>query len=206
MRLNLFPKDRRFYELFSATMEKVVKAAEALHDLLTTYTDVVEKARRIKEIEHECDSLTHEIVRTVNQCFVTPIDREDIYALASAMDDVVDFIEATADSLALFNVNQTNSAMIAMSQILVQMTKALKEAIDQLHTFKNLSIHWIEVHRLENRADDTYRKAIALLFQDHVHDPVDILKWKEIYDIVEEATDKCEDVANVIQSIVIKHA
>jgi len=206
MKLNLFPKDKIFYELFSCAMERMVKASELLHGLLMDYSDPVSKAKAIKDVEHECDNLTHEIAQRVNQSFVTPIDREDIYALASAMDDVVDLIEAASDSLVLFSVNQPNTAMIALSEILTKMTKELKLAVDKLQTFKDIAPHWIEAHSYENLADDTYRKAIALLFQDHSRDPLEIIKLKEIYDILEMATDKAEDVATVIQNIVIKHS
>lgn len=206
MKLNLFPKDKHFYEMFSQMMENAVKAAEGLLDLLTNFTDVVEKAKRIKQIEHDCDGLTHEITRTVNQSFVTPIDREDIYALASAMDDVVDLTEAVSDAIVLYSVRETNAALIALAEILLKMTRELKKAIDKLQSFKDLAPYWIEVHTLENQADDIYRKAISLLFADHVHDTLDILKWKEIYDIMEGATDKAEDVAKVIQNIYIKHS
>ncbi|MCR4428566.1 MAG: DUF47 family protein [Caldiserica bacterium] len=206
MKLNLFPKDKIFYELFSSTMEKMVQASQLLHDLFTDYTDAVFKAKEIKEVEHECDNLTHQIAQKVNQSFVTPIDREDIYALASAMDDVIDLIEATSDSLVLFSVSQPNTTMIALSEILVKMTQELKLAVDKLPTFKGIAPHWIEVHSYENQADDTYRKAISLLFQDHSRDPIEIIKLKEIYDILEAATDKAEDVATVLQNIVIKHS
>lgn len=206
MKLNLFPKDKIFYDLFSQTMEKMEQASQLLHDLFTDYTDSVFKAKAIKEVEHECDNLTHQIAQQVNQSFVTPIDREDIYALASAMDDVIDLIEATSDSLVLFSVNQPNTTMIALSEILVKMVKELKLAVDKLPTFKGIAPHWIEVHSYENQADDTYRKAISLLFQDHSRDPIEIIKLKEIYDILEAATDKAEDVATVLQNIVIKHS
>jgi predicted phosphate transport protein (TIGR00153 family) len=206
MKLNLFPRDTKFFDLFSATMTKAVRAVELLLDLMVDFTSVVEKSRRIKEIEHECDTLGHEVNRLVNQSFVTPIDREDIYALAASMDDVVDFTEAVADSVVLYSLHQPNAAMIAMTETLLRTVKVLKQAVDLLPHYQKLAPYWIEVHSLENEGDDTYRKAIALLFADSKGNPLEILKLKEIYDMLEEALDKCEDVADVIQNIVIKNA
>jgi len=206
MKLNLFPRDTKFFDLFSATMAKAVNAVELLLDLMVDFNSVVEKSRRIKEIEHECDSLSHEVNRLVNQSFVTPIDREDIYALAASMDDVVDFTEAVADSVVLYSLHQPNSAMIAMTETLLRTVKVVKQAVDLLPHYQKLAPYWIEVHSLENEGDDTYRKAIALLFADSKGNPLEILKLKEIYDMLEEALDKCEDVADVIQNIVIKNA
>lgn len=206
MKLNIFPKDRAFYNLFSSAAKKMKDSAQLLKDLMIDYNDPVSKAKAIKEIEHECDNLTHQMAQEANRSFVTPIDREDIYALASAMDDVVDLIEATADGMVLFSIDQPNAAMIALTDILVQLTEELEQAIDKLETFKGISLHWIEAHRLENLADDTYRKAISLLFQDEEKPPLEVIKFKEIYDILEEATDKGEDVAMVIQNIVIKNS
>lgn len=206
MKLNLFSRDTKFFDLFSATMAKAVKAVELLLDLMVDFNSVVEKSRRIKEIEHECDTLSHEVNRLVNQSFVTPIDREDIYALAASMDDVVDFTEAVADSVVLYSLHQPNAAMIAMTETLLRTVNVLKQAVDLLPHFQKLAPYWIEVHSLENEGDDTYRKAIALLFADSKGNPLEILKLKEIYDMLEEALDKCEDVADVIQNIVIKNA
>jgi predicted phosphate transport protein (TIGR00153 family) len=206
MKLNLFPRDTKFFGLFSATMTKAVTAVELLLDLMVDFNSVVEKSRRIKEIEHECDTLSHEVNRQVNQSFVTPIDREDIYALAASMDDVVDYTEAVADSVVLYSLHQPNAAMIAMTETLLKTVKVLKQAVDLLPNYQKLAPYWIEVHSLENEGDDTYRKAIALLFADSKGNPLEILKLKEIYDMLEEALDKCEDVADVIQNIVIKNA
>ncbi|MCX5971123.1 MAG: DUF47 family protein [Coprothermobacterota bacterium] len=206
MKLNLFPRDTKFFDLFSATMAKAVTAVELLLDLMVDFNSVVEKSRRIKEIEHECDTLSHEVNRLVNQSFVTPIDREDIYALAASMDDIVDYTEAVADSAVLYSLHQPNAAMIAMTETLLRTVKVLKQAVDLLPHFQKLAPYWIEVHSLENEGDNTYRKAIALLFADSKGNPLEILKLKEIYDMLEEALDKCEDVADVIQNIVIKNA
>jgi predicted phosphate transport protein (TIGR00153 family) len=206
MKLNLFPRDMKFFELFSRTMGQAVRAAELLLDLLVDFTNVVEKSRRIKEIEHDCDNLNHEVNRMVNQSFVTPIDREDIYALTASMDDVVDYTEGVADAMVLYSLPKPNTAMIAMADTLLKTVKVLKQAVDLLPNFQKLAPYWIEVHSLENEGDDTYRKAIALLFADEKANAVVLLKWKEIYDMLEESLDKCEDVADVVQNIVIKNA
>ncbi len=182
-----------FYDLFKQDIANAVKAAEAMQDMAYHYTDIVEKARAIKAIEHDGDTITHEIIRTLNKTFVTPFDREDIYALCTSVDDVVDLIEATADACVLYQ------------DILVLAVKELQKAFDKLSTLSGLDEHWIEANSLENQADQVYRRAIGELFSNG-RDAADIVRWKGVYDLLEDANDKCEDVANIIETITIKHA
>lgn len=194
-----------FYDLFKQDIANAVKAAEALQDMAYNYTDIVGKARAIKDIEHDGDTITHEVIRTLNKTFVTPFDREDIYALCTSVDDVVDLIEATADACVLYQVKEPTEHLKEGCDILVLAVKELQKAFDKLNSFSGLEVFWIEANSLENQADQVYRRAIGELFSDG-RDAADIVRWKGVYDLLEDANDKCEDVANIIENIVIKHA
>jgi predicted phosphate transport protein (TIGR00153 family) len=194
-----------FYDLFKEDIANAVKAAEALRDMAYDYANVAEKARAIKAIEHDGDTITHEIIRTLNKTFVTPFDREDIYALCTSADDVVDLIEACADACVLYQVKAPTKYMQQGCDILVLAVKELQKAFAKLSSFNGLDIHWIESNSLENQADQIYRRAIGELFGNG-HDASDILRWKGVYDLLEDANDKCEDIANIIERITIKHA
>jgi len=194
-----------FYDLFKEDIANAVKAAAALKDMANDYTNIVEKARAIKSIEHDGDTITHEIIKTLNKTFVTPFDREDIYALCTNVDDVVDLIEAVADACVLYQVKSPTEHLRKGVDILLLAVKELQKAFEKLSSFSGLDVHWIEANSLENQADQVYRKAIGELFSNG-HDATDILRWKGVYDLLEDANDKCEDIANVIESITIKHA
>jgi predicted phosphate transport protein (TIGR00153 family) len=204
-RFSLVPQEMAFYDLFKQDIANALKAAEALREMAADYTDIVEKARAIKLIEHDGDTITHEIIKTLNKTFVTPFDREDIYALCTNVDDVVDLIEAVADACVLYQVKSPTEHLQKGVDILVLAVKELQKAFDKLSTFSGLDVHWIEANSLENQADQIYRAAIGELFSNG-HDACDILRWKGVYDLLEDANDKCEDIANVIESITIKHA
>ncbi|HLQ32545.1 MAG TPA: DUF47 family protein [Chloroflexota bacterium] len=204
-RLSLLPRQMVFYDLFKQDIANAVKAAEAMQDMAYHYTDIVEKARAIKAIEHDGDTITHEIIRTLNKTFVTPFDREDIYALCTSVDDVVDLIEATADACVLYQVKAPTEHLQQGCDILVLAVKELQKAFDKLSTLSGLDEHWIEANSLENQADQVYRRAIGELFSNG-RDAADIVRWKGVYDLLEDANDKCEDVANIIETITIKHA
>ncbi len=204
-RFSLVPQEMVFYDLFKRDIANALKAAEAMQNLAYEFTNIEDKARAIKAIEHDGDTITHEIIQIVNKTFVTPFDREDIYALSTAIDDIVDLIEATADVCVLYQVTHSTEPLQQGSDILVMAVKELQKAIEKLHTFSGLSEHWIEANRLENQADQIYRRAIAELFSNS-KDAVNIVRWKGVYDLLEDSIDKCEDVANIIESITIKHA
>ena len=204
-RFSLVPQEMVFYDLFKEDIANAVKAAAALKDMANDYTNIVEKARAIKSIEHDGDTITHEIIKTLNKTFVTPFDREDIYALCTNVDDVVDLIEAVADACVLYQVKSPTEHLRKGVDILLLAVKELQKAFEKLSSFSGLDVHWIEANSLEHQADQVYRKAIGELFSNG-HDATDILRWKGVYDLLEDANDKCEDVANVIESITIKHA
>ncbi len=204
-RLSLFPREMVFFDYFKEDIANALKAAEALRAMVYDYTDIKEKARGIKAIEHDGDTITHQIIHTLNKTFVTPFDREDIYDLTTSVDDVVDLIEATADACVLYQVKEPSSFLQAGVDTLVLAVRELQKAFDKLSSYKGLAEHWIEANRLENQADQIYRQAVAELFSNG-HDAVEILRWKGVYDLLEDANDKCEDVANIIETITIKHA
>ncbi|MEA2682651.1 MAG: uncharacterized protein QOK05_979 [Chloroflexota bacterium] len=205
MRLNLLPRERRFYELFDRNSDNIVSAAGLLEELLRTPASPEGRQERISELEHEADEITHEIVRSLNRVFVTPFDREDIYALASGMDDILDFIKEVSDKHSLYDVRESAPAAVELGALLVQSTQQLKEAIVKLESLKGIESHWIEVNRIENQGDQVSRKAISELFRGGT-DPIHVMKMKDVYDGLEDALDRCEDVANVIENIVIKNA
>jgi len=204
-RFSLVPQEESFYELFKQDIANAVKAAVALQDMAHNYTAIEDKARAIKAIEHDGDTITHEIIKTLNQTFVTPFDREDIYALCTSVDDIVDLIEATADACVLYKVKESTEHLQKGADILVLAVQELQKAINKLSKFRGLEEHWIEANSLENQADQVYRQAVGELFANS-HDAADILRWKGVYDLLEDANDKCEDVANIIETITIKHA
>ena len=206
MRFRFIPREERFFELFSAAAENVVKGAGLLLDLVT-HPDRAETLRRqIEEVEHEGDITTHEIADRLNRTFVTPFDHEDIHALAGALDDVLDDIEATADRMYLYEAGPPSEEMVHLVTVLAEATSAVQKAVNGLSDMKNarrILDYCIEIHRLENIGDENSRLALAKLFRGS--DAIHALKWKEIYDHVEDALDKCEDVASIVEGIVVKH-
>ncbi|MFN2462625.1 MAG: DUF47 domain-containing protein [Candidatus Dormibacteria bacterium] len=205
MRLNFMPRERRFYRLFDQNAANVVLAAEALVAVLQNPAAATALQDRISALEHEADEITHEIARSINKTFVTPFDREDIYALSSGIDDVLDFIKEVSDKQSLYDITTASPAAVDLARLLVSATGALRDAIGKLESLKDLEGHWIEVNRLENQADQASRKAISDLFRSGT-DPINVMKMKDVYDTLEDALDRCEDVANVIENIVIKNA
>lgn len=206
MRLRFIPREERFFELFDEQARNIVKGAELLADLVSDHARTAELCSQIEEVEHEGDITTHEIADRLNRTFVTPFDHEDIHALAGRMDDVLDNIEATADRMFLYEAGEPAPEMLNLADILLDAVKVLQKAVGGLSDMKNarrILDYCIEIHRLENVGDDQSRRALANLFQGS--DALHALKWKEIYDHVEEAIDKCEDVASILEGIVVKH-
>ncbi|MDP2277413.1 MAG: DUF47 family protein [Nitrospirota bacterium] len=205
--MRFFPKEIDFFEIFDRAALNVTKAATLLVSLMENFDNVDARAKEIYEVEQDGDMLTHEIMKKLNKTFITPIDREDLHALASSLDDVLDLIWASVDRLAVFKVTEPTKEAIAMSKDLLATAEVIHKAIQKLKE-KNYSYvqeYCIEINRLENRVDRTFRDALGALFND-VKDPILIIKWKEIYEHLEDAADKCEDVANVLEAIVLKHA
>jgi uncharacterized protein len=201
-------KDEIFYDLFVNTAELTCEAARRLDDLANNYVDIDAKIDAIEEIEHQCDQNIHDIIKQLNKSFITPIDREDIYAIAKEIDNITDAIEASAHRLRMFNVKTIPDDAKQLSHMIVLCTKELKDLMCELKNMKTSQVlpqKIIEVNRLENEGDDLYRLAIAHLFtngQDTIH----VIKWKEIYEFLENTLDACEDVANIIDGVVMKNA
>lgn len=205
LRLRLIPRDERFYDLFVEDAANVLGGARQLEAMLRTYDEPAARAAEIRATEHRGDEISHDIGHRLEATFVTPFDREDIYALISGLDDILDFIEEVADTFVLYRVDAPTATAVEQASIIVKQVELLHQALSHLHGFKGLDTYWIEVHRLENEGDRIVRAAIAGLFSDD-KDPINLVKWKEIYGLLEETIDKAEDVANIIERIVIKHS
>jgi uncharacterized protein len=203
LRLRLVPREESFFDLFEDMAKKVQQGAEELLDLLKDYTDVDRKAGRVLDIEHEGDELTHEVIRRLNTTFITPFDREDIHRLASSMDDVLDHIEAAAEYLQLHRIEEPLRQMIDLAETLTQAARITAESMPRLRRMKDMENYWIEINRLENEGDRSYRRTIAELFSGDYR-AMDVLKWKDICEEIEQGIDRLEDVANTIESIVLK--
>jgi len=199
------PHDGDFFVLFQKQAENIVVGAQAFVGMLEHYTGVPEQVQRIKAIEHNGDEITHQIFRKLNQTFITPFDREDIHELCSTMDDVIDLIDAAASRFVLYRVNEVRTGTIELCKVLTAATTELKEAIYAMESPDKALHRVIEINRLENESDRICRTLIAQLFEEETN-PVQIIKWKEIFEVIETAVDKCEDVSNVIESVILKNA
>jgi predicted phosphate transport protein (TIGR00153 family) len=205
VRFRLIPRDDRFFELFVEDAANVLNGARQLEAMLRTYDQPESRAAEIRASEHRGAEISHEIGHRLEATFVTPFDREDIYALISALDDVLDLIEESADTFVLYRVEAPTSTAVEQAAIIVRQAEIIHEALVHLQGFKGLDQYWIEVHRLENEGDQLVRGAIARLFDEDA-DPLNVLKWKDIYGLLEATIDKAEDAANIIERITIKHA
>ncbi len=205
--MKIFPKEVDFFEIFDRASLNVTKAASLLVALMENFDNIDARAKEIYEVEQEGDILTHEIMKKLNKTFITPIDREDLYALSSRLDDVLDLIWSAADRIAVFKVRETTREAISMSKDLLTTTEAIHRAIRKLKEkkYSHVQEYCIEINRLENTVDRDFRDALGKMF-DEMKDPILIIKWKEIYEHLEDASDRCEDVANVLEAIVLKYA
>ncbi len=206
MAFSIFPQNDRFYELFARSASTVRHAAQQLLGMVQEFSEIEAKAERLKQTESEGDAITHEIIDCLNSSFITPIDREDIYALAGKLDDVLDEIEGVGSRLYLFNVQRPTPECAELVGIVVQAATVIEQVVTNLKKMKGLDPLLVEIHRLENQADQIGRAVVAKLFHDGSSDVVGLIKWKEIYSRLEHTTDRCQDVANVIQDIVVKNA
>ncbi len=202
-RLRLIPREESFFDLFEELARKVAQGADALLDLLQNYSDLDRKSGLVVDIEHEGDELTHEVMRRLNTSFITPFDREDIHRLASNLDDVLDHIEAAAEYLQLHKIQEPLPQMVQLCQTLAAAARHTASAMPGLRKMKNLETYWIEINRLENEGDRSYRRTIAHLFSGD-YKAMDVLKWKDIIEEIETAIDRLEDVANTVEGIVLK--
>jgi uncharacterized protein len=201
----LAPRDREFFDLFEEAGRNILRASELLDQMLRDYPDHADLARDILICEQEGDRITHDIIRRLNKTFVTPIDREDVYALASALDDIVDFVEEVADYLGLYKIEAPMEQAQRLAQILREASRAVAECMPRLRGFQDISHYTIEINRLENDGDRVTREAVAALFEGGI-DPMVVIRWKDIYERLEEAIDSTERVANILEGIVLKNA
>lgn len=205
MAFRLLPREDEYFTLFSQMTAKMQEASNALVELTQGSSDNFETVvKRIKDAEHACDSITHEITTKLNKSFITPFDREDIYALSVALDDVLDYIDAGARAIIMYNIKEITEHAKHLAKVIQALTIEINSAVSMLSKPVNLNQHIVEIHRLENEADDVYFRAIGELFQNST-DPIELIKWKELYEILENGTDRCESVANIIESIMLKH-
>jgi uncharacterized protein len=205
LRLRLVPRDESFFELFVQQAKNVEAGARVLLDLITQFDDVPARARKLRDLEHEGDEMTHEIMRRLNTVFVTPLDHEDIHELASRLDDVLDHMEAAADLFVLHKIDEPLPQMAIQADVLLRATTTLREALEKLPKYKELGPFWIEIDRLENEGDRVYRQAVADLFGGD-HRALDVLKLRDVCDEMERAIDKVEDLSDVLETIALKHA
>ncbi len=199
------PREREFFDLFEEAGANIVRATELLEKMLEQWPDHGELGRDILVCEQEGDRITHDIIQRLNSTFVTPIDREDIYALASALDDIVDFVEEVSDFLVLYRIEAPMDQALELARILHQSARALAGAIPRLRKFEDIDHFTIEVNRLENDGDRVVRQALASLFVQGI-DPMLVIRWKDIFERLEDAIDAAEHVANILEGIVIKNS
>jgi predicted phosphate transport protein (TIGR00153 family) len=198
------PKDREFFDLFEEAAGNIVRAADLLDQMLATFPERASLARDILVCEQEGDRITHDIIKRLNQTFVTPIDREDIYELASALDDIVDYTEEVADYLGVYKIEAPMAQAQQLAHILLEATRQVAGAMPRMRTFKDISHYTVEIHRLENDGDRVTREAMGALFDTGI-DPMVVIRWKDLYERLEDAIDSTERVANILEGIVIKN-
>jgi uncharacterized protein len=200
----LIPREEKFFTDFQALADELRRGASLLEEMLAPEHPIWAKADEIKEVEHKCDSLTHEIIQRLNRTFVTPLDREDIHALARSLDDVMDAIDDSAALVRLYRLDRVREGTRELAQIITACAREIHPALEALEQGKGLITHAVEINRLENEADRVHQQAVRELF-DSERDPIAIMKWKETLDFLELATDRCEDVANVLEGVMVKH-
>ena len=205
MAFSLLPREDEYFVFFSQMTEKIQDASDILVEMLNgTQENFATNAKRIKDAEHACDELGHQITIKLNKSFITPFDREDIYTLSVALDDVCDYIDAGARAIMMYDIHEINDYARNFARVIQSLARELNSAVSLLKKPDGMSRHIVEIHRLENEADEIYFRAIGELFK-QATDPIALIKWKELYEILENATDRCESVANIIESIILKH-
>ncbi len=202
----LTPKDDKFFAMFREMTWNIIEGAELLKEMLDNYHDPVGSQIRIKEVEHKGDSITHEIIKKLNKSFVTPLEREDIYALSGALDDILDLIDATAQRFVMYNVEKPTPQAKELAFLILKACQVISKGVSHLGgKMEHISECCVDVNSLENESDRVCREAISQLFHEE-KDPIQLIKWKEIYETLEKAVDKCEDAANILESVVLKNA
>jgi hypothetical protein len=204
VRFNLFPKDEQFFDLYGKMAAEIQAASLLLEQLLATDPPDIAKVEPIRDAEHRCDALTHDAIQRLHRTFITPFDREDLYALATTLDTVMDAIDHTASLVRLYKIQVVRPGARELGRTVSASAERMRMALEALATKKPVNPHAVEINRLENEADRVYQEAVRTLF-DTETDAIVIIKWKEVYDNLERITDCCEDVANVIEGVVVKH-
>lgn len=205
MRLPFIPREEKFFDLFVDDAKNVLAGARLLEEFFRSYDQRERLANQLRDLERTGDGISHDIGNKLEHTFVTPFDREDIHQLISRLDDVLDFIEEVADTCILYKIDKPTETAAQQAQIIAKQCEEILRALEKLNGFKNVGPHWIEIHRLENEGDLIVRRAMADLFTNGA-DPMEVIKWKDMYALLEDTIDSCEDVANVIERIVVKHA
>ena len=204
MAFSFLPKEDQYFSLFSEMTAKIQEAAGLLVELLKGPDENFDAlSKKIKSVEHECDEITHNVTIKLNKSFITPFDREDIYTLSVALDDVCDYIDAAARAVVMYNIHESDPFAVELAVVLQKQAAEIHGAVSHLKTAKGMEQNLLDIQRLENDADEVYFRAMAALFKNS--DAVKIIKWKELYEILENGTDRCESVGNIIESIVLKH-
>jgi len=201
---SLIPRDNSFFVMFSAMSDNLIAGARALVDLFANYRDVDKQIEQIHRIEREGDELTHAILTKLNQTFITPFDREGIHELASKLDDVLDFINAAGARIVMYQISAPPPAAGELANIILMQSQEMQKAVSLMQKNGNILVHCVEINRLENEADQVSQQAIARLFECE-KDPINLIKIKELLEFLERATDKAEDVANVLETVVLKN-
>jgi predicted phosphate transport protein (TIGR00153 family) len=207
MKFSLVPTDRRFFDLLRRSAATLVQGAEALEDFFANYEHAEIKAERIRELEHEADFITHEVMAQLHKTFITPIDREDIANLIQRMDDVMDYMEEASTAMRIYHIQRARPRAVEVARLMPPMTRLLEKAIQYLADgdLKAILPLTVEINSLENQADTIFRAAMSELFEEEAN-PAEIIKWREVYSDLESATDSAEDVANVLEGVVLKYA
>jgi uncharacterized protein len=203
--LNLLPRDEKYFDQFNELARRIHESGRILARFFNNESPVAAVADQIKRLEHECDEISHQILRGIDRSFITPIDREDIHRLAVRLDDVIDLIDGTVRRLVLFGITEPTPIARRLSEVIVAATEELVEAVAALRKQKGVIEHCIQIKKLENEGDVAYHEAVASLFRGKV-DPIEVIKWKDVYDNMEECIDRCEAVAHVLESVVLKHS
>ena len=202
----LIPKDEKFFAMFKEMTTTIIEGAQLLKEMMDSFENPALSQKMIKDVEHKADQLTHDIIKKLNKSFVTPLDREDIYALSAALDDILDLIDASAQRIVMYNVEKTTPEAKELAFLILKSCQTIDKAVALLGgKLEPIAEYCMEVNSLENEADRVCREAISRLF-DEEKDPIQLIKWKEIYETLERATDKCEDAANILESVVVKNA
>lgn len=203
-RFRLIPREQKFFSDFVALTDELRHGARLLEEMLIPEHPIWDKADEIKEVEHRCDFITHDVIQRLNRTFITPIDREDIYAMARSLDDVMDAIDASAGVLRLYRIETVRYGVRELAGIISTCTHQIRLGMEGLEAKKDINDCVVEINRLENEADRMHALSLRQLFEEE-RDAIMVIKWKEVLDFLEEATDRCEDVANVLEGIIVKH-